>query len=152
MRLRTASPDEAALLSDLALRSKAYWGYTRAFMDACRDELTWTASDVERLCFVVAEDDSVAGFYALERLSESEVELEALFVEPARIGQGFGRILIEDAKRRAAAMGAQRMIIQGDPHAERFYRAAGGELTGTRVSASIPGRMLPTFRIELVPG
>jgi GNAT superfamily N-acetyltransferase len=149
MQLRDARPDEAGLLSDLAFRSKAYWGYSPAFMDACREELTWTATDLDQLCFVVVEDEQVAGFYALERLSADEVELEALFVEPARIGRGYGRILIEDAKQRASAMGASRMIIQGDPNAGRFYRAVGGKLTGTRESASIPGRMLPIFSIDL---
>ncbi|HEY6741630.1 MAG TPA: hypothetical protein VI110_04665, partial [Lapillicoccus sp.] len=32
--------DEAGTLSDLALRSKAHWGYGAAFLEACRDELT----------------------------------------------------------------------------------------------------------------
>ena len=35
-------PDEAAALSGLALRSKGYWGYDAAFLDACRAELTLT--------------------------------------------------------------------------------------------------------------
>jgi hypothetical protein len=46
-------------------------------------------------------------------------------------------------------MGATKLIIQGDPNAERFYIAAGGVRTGTRESASIPGRFLPTFAIDL---
>ena len=31
--LRPARPGEAAALSDLALRSKAHWGYDQAFLD-----------------------------------------------------------------------------------------------------------------------
>jgi GNAT superfamily N-acetyltransferase len=83
------------------------------------------------------------------RLSASELELEALFVEPGRIGQGIGRALIEHAKFTAAQVGASSLLIQGDPHAERFYRAAGGRLVGRRESASIPGRFLPVFVIPL---
>ena len=31
--------DEADRLSDLAFRSKAHWGYSPEFMEACREEL-----------------------------------------------------------------------------------------------------------------
>ncbi len=38
--IRGARQDECALLSDLAFRSKASWGYGEQFMEDCRDELT----------------------------------------------------------------------------------------------------------------
>lgn len=143
-------PGEAALLSALALRSKAHWGYAPDFIDACRDELTYAAADIARGGFVVAEaDGAVLGFYALDRCASREVELDALFVEPAAIGRGIGRVLIEDAKARATRLGARRMTIQGDPHAARFYAAAGALPSGTRPSGSIPGRALPLFVIAL---
>ena len=40
--IRPARSGEAKALSDLALRSKAHWGYDAAFMAACRAELTVT--------------------------------------------------------------------------------------------------------------
>ena len=151
MTLREARADEAALLSALALRSKAVWGYSREFMEACRDELTYAAEEIAQGGFVVAEEDGgIVGFYALERCAPGEVELDALFVEPGAIGRGVGRALIEDAKIRAARIGARRMTIQGDPHAEPFYAAAGAVVCGSRPSGSIPGRALPLFVIELV--
>jgi GNAT superfamily N-acetyltransferase len=152
LTLRDARPDEASALSDLAVRSKAYWGYSPAFMAACRAELTYTAADIQRDCFVVvgdAERGGVVGFYALERLAGGAVELGALFVEPSAIGRGYGRALLEDAKARASRMGAACLVIQGDPHAEAFYRAAGATIAGTTESASIPGRFLPTFVVAL---
>jgi Acetyltransferase (GNAT) family. len=99
--------------------------------------------------FVLETAQRVVGFYALKRLSEAETELEAMFVEPAFIGSGCGRQLMEHAKAVAAALGAKQLIIQSDPYAERFYAAAGGVVTGTRESASIPGRYLPTLAIDL---
>ena len=150
LTIRPAALPEASTLTELALRSKAYWGYSAEFMAACRDELTYSADDLRRGSFFVAEQaGALLGFYALARHSTAEVELEALFVEPAYIGQGVGRALIEHAKAMAKAWGAEVMIVQGDPNARDFYLAAGGELTGERESASIPGRYLPTFSIWL---
>ncbi|HHM05779.1 MAG TPA: N-acetyltransferase [Gammaproteobacteria bacterium] len=150
--IRPARPDEAQTLSALACRSKAHWGYSAAFLAACRDELTYSAEQIGSQYFqfsVVEVNGTVIGFYALEPLSPAEMELEALFVEPKHIGQGYGRALIEDAKRKAAERGASVLIIQGDPNAAAFYRAAGGRAIGQRESDSIAGRFLPVFSIAL---
>jgi N-acetylglutamate synthase-like GNAT family acetyltransferase len=151
MNIRDAAEHEAGLLSDLALRSKAHWGYSRDFLDACRAELTYSDEDLCDLTCVVAEvEGEIVGFYALERLSPTMVELEALFVEPACIGRGYGRALIEHAKSTARRMEATAISIQSDPYAEAFYRAAGAERVGTRESDSISGRMLPLLDIPLL--
>jgi len=34
------------LLSNLAFRSKAHWGYSDEFMAACRDELTYSSEKI----------------------------------------------------------------------------------------------------------
>ena len=147
--IRRALPEEAGSLSALAFRSKAHWGYSDEFMRACRSELTLSPDDIEtHPTFVVESHGEAIGFYTLERLSDDEVE-GYLFVEPAAIGCGHGRRLIDHAKSQAVGLGFCTMIIQGDPHAEKFYRMAGGEQTGLRESASIPGRDLPLFRIDL---
>jgi N-acetylglutamate synthase-like GNAT family acetyltransferase len=150
--IRSARVDEARLLSDLALKSKAHWGYSAEFMERCRAELSYSEQQLraEDMRFFVAESaQRVVGFYALEQLSATEIELAAMFVDPACIGSGFGRLLMEHAKSVAAALGAKQLTIQSDPYAERFYVAAGGVVTGTSESASIAGRYLPTLTIDL---
>ena len=152
LRIREAFPHEASLLSDLALRSKAHWGYSQDFLDACRSELTVSASRVgtdDYQCFAALEDDLIVGFYTLEIVSAGNYELEALFVEPSHIGSGVGRSLIQHAVRSLSERGAKRLTIQGDPNATAFYVAAGARQVGTRESGSIPGRSLPLFEIDI---
>jgi len=150
--IREAYPHEAELLSALALRSKAHWGYSPGFLDSCRDELTVDRSrigSVDYRCFVVVKNNSILGFYALESIAEDVHELDALFVEPTQIGTGIGRLLIQHALQILANCGAVRLIIQGDPNATEFYKAAGARQIGTRESDSIPGRYLPLFELEI---
>ncbi|NBD95186.1 MAG: GNAT family N-acetyltransferase [Gammaproteobacteria bacterium] len=152
LAFRPARPTEASLLSELAFRSKAHWGYSSDFMAACRRELTWSAEDLRRASpgfFVAEAGGSIVGFHALEPVTPEEFELSALFVAPDRIGQGIGRRLIAHARRETERSGAMVLTIQGDPNADGFYRAAGAEKVGTRPSDSIPGRSLPLFRIRL---
>ncbi len=102
------------MLSELALRSKAYWGYSSDFIEACRDELTYTADQIESpvFIFLIAElaGESVA-FYALEELSSSKYDLKALFVDPDHIGSGIGHALMAHASNVAALKGAKHIVV-----------------------------------------
>lgn len=149
-KIRQARLSESELLSSLAWRSKAYWGYSAEFIRACRQELTYSPEDIQNNHFFVAEiNNIVIGFFALERLSANEIELEALFVDPTYIKQGYGRQLIARAKLIARELGCTTIIIQGDPNTKNFYLKVGGKLVGERESASISGRYLPIFEINL---
>ena len=149
-QIRKAQSSESQLLTSLALRSKAYWDYSPEFILACRQELTYSQQDIQKNHFYVAEiNNLIIGFFALEILSDNEIELAALFVEPAYINRGSGRKLMDKAKLVASELGSKVMIIQGDPNAKNFYLKVGGKLIGERESASIPGRYLPVFKISL---
>lgn len=150
--LRQATHADAAVLSALAMRSKAHWGYDAEFLAACEDELTVSADSIAdpRKHWIVAHDDEQAlGFYGLARIDKDCAELEALFVTPDAIGSGVGRLLVSDATLRASKDGYKRIVIQGDPNAEGFYLAMGATRCGERESGSIPGRMLPLFELSL---
>ena len=102
-QIRRALPNEAADLSEIAMRSKAYWGYSPEFMEACREELSVAQGDIAEpdSVFRLAEcEGAIAGYYALVRLPADDCELEALFVEPDWIGRGVGRahVLLADAR------------------------------------------------------
>ena len=149
-QIRRAKPDEVPALTELALRSKAHWGYDAVFMQRCRDELTIRPDDIaSNSTFVAEEAGTLLGFCMLEWISEQRMELSFLFVEPAAIGRGVGRLLIDRAAQHGRDHGARHLEILGDPHAMAFYRAAGARQIGERPSASIPGRVLPLLEVDL---
>jgi N-acetylglutamate synthase-like GNAT family acetyltransferase len=149
---RPAEAADAADLGELAFRSKAHWGYPEAFMRACREELSVSASAIEsddRHFVVALQDHALVGYYCLEDQRQDSIELGGMFVEPECIGTGIGRQLMARAIEQAAQLGARSMIIQADPNAVAFYRAAGAQPWTMRESDSIPGRMLPLLRLQL---
>lgn len=150
--LRDACPADAAAISDTAMQSKAYWGYSDEFMEQCRSELEVDAERLQDPAYqyrVAERDGDIVGFHAIADLAPGRFELEGLFVRPKFIGSGVGRALIKDAMRLVAERGGGQIIIQGDPNAERFYLAAGAKHAGTRESGSVAGRMLPLFQINV---
>jgi GNAT superfamily N-acetyltransferase len=151
MRLRSARPGEAALLSELALRSKGYWGYDQAFLDSCRAELTIRPDEVSGRCIVVAEAaGQILGFYSVDG-HPPVGELGNMWVEPEWIGTGVGRRLWQHAMATARRAGFATLRIGADPGAEGFYRAMGAQRVGAKPSGSIPGRMLPLLEIQVPP-
>jgi GNAT superfamily N-acetyltransferase len=149
IRLRDARQDELSTLSGLCLRSKAHWGYDDAFMAACRAELTLQPDELETTRLQVAERDrSVVGL-AQVRVTGAHADLLKLFIEPALIGAGVGRLLFEWATAKARELGAIRMMIEADPEAAPFYERMGAHRAGFVPSGSIPGRMLPCMLMEL---
>ncbi|MFE2426196.1 GNAT family N-acetyltransferase [Streptomyces sp. NPDC059373] len=149
--IRAARPDEAGLLTDLALRSKAHWGYDEAFMAACRDELTVSPQEIALHRTMVAEREhdgrvSVIGFSTLEG-EPPEGAVGMMFVDPTAIGQGFGRLLFEHLLATARDTGFRRLTIDADPNAEPFYRAMGAVRIGETPSGSVPGRVLPLLAV-----
>ncbi len=148
--IRLARVDEASLLGELALRSKAHWGYDAAFLDACREDLAVSADDIAAGFVSVLEvDGRPVGFYQLRPHAVDEVELVALFVEPRSLGQGCGKRLWRHAVATAKQMKFRQLILQSEPHAEGFYRAMGAEWVGESESTVFPGRKLPLMRIGL---
>ncbi len=151
MHIRPAAPSEGLLLTGIAHRSKAHWGYDDDFIATCREELTISAEFIRTHSVFVLEDESVVGFYSLEPDGRQRVELEHLYVDPRHIGKGLGKRLFERACTTAASEGFRTMLVQSDPHAERFYRKMGARRIGKRPSGSIPGRDLPLLEVDLEP-
>ena len=149
--IRRARPEEADALRALAHRSKAHWPYDQAFLDAVRPLLELDARDIEASdVWVLEADDQPIGWHRVT-LHGPRAELEDLWLEPAWIGTGMGRVLFEHAVGIARAHGATRLEWDADPYAEGFYRAMGGEEIGRSPSAAVKGRTLPRMRLTLPP-
>jgi ribosomal protein S18 acetylase RimI-like enzyme len=147
--LRSARDDEAGLLTELALRSKAYWGYSEEFLAACRAELMVTPRKLRSGRMVVAEvSGQVRGFYSLDG-QPPEGELGNLWVEPSAIGTGLGRRLWQDAIQAAEAAGFTSLRVEAEPSAEGFYLAMGAQRVGGVPSGLIPGRTLPLLVVAV---
>jgi ribosomal protein S18 acetylase RimI-like enzyme len=148
--MRPARRHEADALSNLALRSKARWGYDAAFLDACRPDLTFDSRELGARRAVVAEErGQVVGFYTLEGMPP-EGKLGNLWIDPTHMRRGVGRRLWEHALAVADAIGLTSVLIDADPHAEGFYLATGAERVGAIPSTAIPDRLLPLMRYRLL--
>jgi GNAT superfamily N-acetyltransferase len=141
--VRIARSEDAARLTDLAMRAKASWGYDAAFMEQCRAELTLTAEKMDSWTVWVAEHDGrLAGMIALAT-DGARAELEDFMVEPSLQGLGVGRALMDALLAECRRLGLESVGLDADPNAEPIYQKLGFSTVGRSPSRSIPGRMLP---------
>jgi GNAT superfamily N-acetyltransferase len=101
--------------------------------------------------WVLELDGTVGGWHRVRRDGE-RAELEDLWLEPAQIGAGYGRMLFEHAAWVAGEGGARSMDWDAEPYALGFYEAMGGVVIGETPSAAEPGRTLPRMRLDLPSG
>jgi GNAT superfamily N-acetyltransferase len=145
MHVRAAFPNEAQDLTALALRSKAHWPFDPERLKRYRPQLEVHADDIRAGgVFVAVDEDRVIGFYALSPNSE---RLYFLFVEPAFIGRGIGKLLWRHALATARGRGWTSITLYADRFAAAaFYRHQQGRVVGTMDSELGP---LDELRFEL---
>jgi N-acetylglutamate synthase-like GNAT family acetyltransferase len=145
---------QAADLSDLALRSKATLGYDRNFLDACKQELTYSAEQIEssKWQFWIATStlNVLKGFVALEFTNRDCVEINALFIAPDFMYQGVGTALFQKALEQIKLVQATQIMLYSDPNAVAFYQKMGFNIISKVASGSIKGRTIPLMQRSLL--
>lgn len=113
--IRDAHADDVSALSAIARRAKASWGYPEAWLEAWRDELSFTAAYLaDHQVWVAETGGRAAGVIALER-PVAGWTIDRLWVDPGAQGLGIGRALVERALAFVGAAGA--VDVLSDPPA-----------------------------------
>ena len=151
--IRLAHIDEAGLLSDLAVRAKAFWPYDEQFIQDCKDDLQLNPAHVdEEMVYVYELDGQVIGYYGFDSTS-NEPEMICLFVEPDFIGKGIGSILWKHSVEFAKSKEWTSFKIVADPYAaENFYLKVGCTQIGVYQSPVRADRKLPLLEYKLENG
>jgi len=150
--IRPARIEEASVLWELCVRSKAVWGYDETFMALVRIAFEGMQEQVAtgNVWVATGADGEVVGMVALGPGERPDtLDLDKLFVEPQRIRTGVGRALLAYAISEARRRNADRLTILADPYAAGFYERQGARRIGEAPSDAIPGRSLPLYEIKL---
>lgn len=150
IRILPADPEQAEVLSQIALAAKAHWGYPRRWMELWRPQLTFTSEYFEKHESWVAERNGISvAFYTLQE-KNGNAWIEDLWVSPEFIGKGIGKSLFLHALDRSRQRGSKKLQLEADPNAVGFYEKMGMYKIGER-RYELDGqlRILPTMEIEL---
>ncbi|MBL4605423.1 MAG: GNAT family N-acetyltransferase [Flavobacteriaceae bacterium] len=138
---------DAEILTELAIKSKAHWGYTDAELESWREDLTVTPQMFEdyNVCKYLV-NDQIAGFYILNRVNIRTSLLNFLFISPNYIKQGIGHQLLQHAIEYCKGGSSAILNVLSDPNAQAFYAKYGFEVID-EIESAIPGRFLPEMEL-----
>ena len=149
LTIEQANPAEAEALTAVAVAAKGYWGYPQEWIELWREELVITAKQIRAGdTYVGRTGQEIVFVYAISPVCGTTFELEACWMAPAYIGQGYGRMLFAHLLQTVKARGGTRLEIVSDPHALGFYQKMGAVLVG-EVPSTPEGRMLPLLAMAI---
>ena len=147
--IQIATIKDTDLLTNIALLSKAHWGYSNELIDSWRGDLTVTSKMIEDVfVYKFVQNDKIAGYYILNQPIENNIELEMLFILPEFIGKGIGKKLLLHAFTKALNLNANELTLLADPNAVAFYESQGFIIIDKKESI-IPNRFLPIMQKDL---
>ncbi|MDT0595713.1 GNAT family N-acetyltransferase [Glaciecola petra] len=136
-------------LSDLSFRAKAHWGYSAELMESWRNDLTIGPEYFEtHQVFTSYIDKQLVAYYAYCKLEACTVLLDNIFVEPAFIGKGIGKALLDHLKTQVKSTENNLIRLYSEPHAKAFYSKFGFVLVGEKAT-SVKNRFLPIMELTL---
>ena len=123
--IKRANKKDSRLLSEISIRSEAYWGNNAKFME--KFELMYKVTEDfihNNPTYILTERGENIGFYGLLVKSE-EISLEYLFIEPKYIGKGFGKKLWNHMIEECKKLNIEEFTLVTSPQAIEFYKKLG---------------------------
>ncbi|HET7535553.1 MAG TPA: GNAT family N-acetyltransferase [Candidatus Didemnitutus sp.] len=125
LQIVSATPDQAARLTEIVFAAKRHWGYPEKWIQGWRLALTITPEYVAaNPCFAAKCDGLLVGFGAL-RFAIDGAWIDHMWVLPQAMGRGIGRQLFEACEAEARRSGAKLLKIESDPNSVGFYQRMG---------------------------
>jgi GNAT superfamily N-acetyltransferase len=146
-----AAIEDSDLLTEIAFRSKAYWGYPPHWLESWRGEIEVTMQSIQNnLIFkAVNEKGEVLGFYRLEGKADKLI-LTGFWVLPGSMSKGIGRSLYTHMLAAAKKLNISVIEWESDPNTAPFYTYMGAQQIGKR-TYTLDGkeRTLPIMQAQV---
>lgn len=149
MKIQKATPNDAAILTNITQKSKAYWGYSNEQIENWSAQLTITKEYLENnQVYKLEVNNLIVGYYSYIILEENIVQLDNLFILPNCIGTGLGTFLMNDFLGKIKTLKVKKVLLESEPNAEKFYNKFGFK-TIEQIKTSIKDRFLPLMELIL---
>jgi len=122
LKIQKANIKDSEVLTELMRKSKAYWGYSIDQLERWNEELKISKEYIsENSTYKLSHLDKCLGFYSFMQNGKN-LKLDNLFIHPNNMGNGYGKMLLQDFLIKANSISCERVILESDPNAEQFYK------------------------------
>ena len=137
MHIERSTEDQIPLINSIIDRSKRYWDYIEAYLQAAipliQIDISWLQ---KHLGYSIFDNNELVGFLGVEQ-EENTWTLDHLWVAPHKIRCGLGKKAIDFIVSEAQKFHIAKIFLLPDPPAEGFYLRLGAQLTGKVVQSRV---------------
>jgi len=150
MTIEKAQKKDAQILTDLTIRSKSYWEYSAEQIESWKDDLTITSAYINKyeVYKLTINKNIIIGYYSYMFLNHAIIKLDNLFIDPRYMGKGFGTLLMDEFLKRIKTLLLEKVTLDADPNAEKFYHKFGFKTVG-KLKSTIENRFLPIMELKI---
>ena len=150
MTIEKARKKDARILTDLTIRSKSYWDYSAEQIMSWKDDLTITTAYIDKneVYKLSNKHNIIIGYYSYIFLNNAVIKLDNLFIDPPYIGHDYGTLLMNDFLKRIKSLKFEKVTLDADPNAEKFYHKFGFKTVG-KLKSTVENRFLPIMEIKI---
>ena len=149
MEIIKAEITDSEILTAITKKSKAYWGFSEDILKEWEHLLTITKDYIEKnKVYKLVQNDQIIGYYSYFSTDENTIKIDNIFILPEFIGKGFGKILMNNFLKNIKQLGINKITLDAEPNAEKFYKTFGFETIG-QLESSIKDRYLPIMELQI---
>jgi len=115
-------------LSDLAIRSKRHWGYSKEAMELWNENLTLTEDYLNSHTVIKAmlEEDPV-GFFSLEEIKPT-TRIAHFWIDTPYLRKGYGSFLFRYMMKFLYDRNVEKATLVIDPNSQKFFEKKGAKV------------------------
>lgn len=123
-----ATPEDAEDLSNLAIRSKRHWGYSKEAMELWNQSLTITQDFLENHTVIKATlEDEIVGFFALEKI-QPVTRIAQYWIDTPYMRKGYGSAMFKYAQNFLKNNQVNSVTLVLDPNGLSFFQKRGAKV------------------------
>ena len=137
------------LLTETAIASKKYWGYSEELLNLWKHDLEISKEYIQKNKVVkVYSQDGFIGFFGLKREKTGIIEIDHLWIKPNEIKKGYGRQIFAYIRNYLLSKGEKVIRLVAEPNAKEYYNKMGGRIIG-QIESKLSGRFLDIYEYVL---
>jgi len=115
-------------LSDVAIRSKRHWGYSKEAMELWNQNLTMTEEFLDSHTVIKATlEDDIVGFFALEEIQPT-TRIAQYWIDTPYMRKGYGSVMYDYLRNYLKDRNVEKITLVMDPNGLAFFERKGAKI------------------------
>lgn len=149
MIFELATPADCESLSELAIRSKRHWGYSKEAMELWNVNLTITEEFMNSHTIIKATlEDDIVGFFALEEIQPT-TRIAHYWVDTPFMRKGYGSAMFKYLKEFLKSKNVSKATVVLDPNGLAFFEKKGAKVLN-KIEHKVKNKFLLIVEIPIV--